>query len=811
MWLTVVSTPGPYLGPDGIYAPATVTGPVTWSSGAPFADAILTPSVEVWSNASSPAPVSFCLALTVRDAGGAVAGTASGCGAVAGGGASTTWSPSAPIALPGAALWHLVAPPAAPALYTLSVALTVAGAATDAAAVTFGVRALRFDAATGFYLNNVSTKILGMANHQDMAAVGVAVPDHMQAWRILKQKEFGANGWRCAHNPPTPALLDAADALGFLVWDETHRNGNLPLVEKLIRRDRNHPSVVIWSLCNEVLCNTADWIADAHAAKALIRTLDPGGQRVVSANQNGWIGPNTPLDMQGFDYSTGSYDGWHKAAPNIPSISSETSSAVSDRGEYANNETAGHVQAYDNQYPGWGESAEQAWGGVGVTANQGILTRPFISGGWVWTGALRRRARRAARSWRCRRRHTPLLPRGRVRPRRSRLPRRAHALRLARRQLVRRAGEEASGGGARARVRACPCAHAAHTSSSSCRARACFSSPPPQPLWHHRRGGLPERVRARRARAVLLVVGGVALAARPPALFCSHSPPSAPALPQPLLLVCRALPPRHAPRLDLAAELELGQRADARHGRVGVLERGRGGALPQRRLAWQADDDAVWRAWRARRAAAHAHAPRPQPQRARAAASNPLRPPPPPSPQHAEWDKVPTTPGSLYAVATAANGSVVAQQWVNTTGAPAALRISVKDGQYVGGADGTMVARCADAALVQVEVVDAAGAVVPTAADNVTFALTGALVPGVAIAGTSNGDPACLVNSKSAWRPAFHGLVMAVITAGDATGTVTVTASAPGMADVSVDLPVVAADVRALAAYYWCKAAGARM
>ena len=172
---------------------------------------------------------------------------------------------------------------------------------------------------------------------------------------------------------------------------------------------------------------------------------------------------------------------------------------------------------------------------------------------------------------------------------------------------------------------------------------------------------------------------------------------------------------------------------------------------------------------------------------------------------------MPTTPGSLYAVATAANGSVVAQQWVNTTGAPAALRISVKDGQYVGGADGTMVARCADAALVQVEVVDAAGAVVPTAADNVTFALTGALVPGVAIAGTSNGDPACLVNSKSAWRPAFHGLVMAVITAGDATGTVTVTASAPGMADVSVDLPVVAADVRALAAYYWCKAAGARM
>lgn len=173
-----------------------------------------------------------------------------------------------------------------------------------------------------------------------------------------------------------------------------------------------------------MLCNTADWVADAKLMKAAFHELDPGfaPPRPVSANQNGWIGINTPLDVQGFDYSTqvrkgrereelsGSkrgegvavphlvvprltsppltqnYDGWHTGAPNIPSISSETSSAVSDRGEYVNNQTAGHVQAYDNQYPGWGESAEQAWGGVGEKNGQGILTRPFISGGWTWTG-----------------------------------------------------------------------------------------------------------------------------------------------------------------------------------------------------------------------------------------------------------------------------------------------------------------------------------------------------------------------------------------------------------------------------------------
>ena len=99
---------------------------------------------------------------------------------------------------------------------------------------------------------------------------------------------------------------------------------------------------------------------DAKDIVNLIHSLDPFSGRPVSANQNGYIGPNTPLDVQGFDYSTGSYDGWHKEAPNIPSISSETSSAVGDRGEYANNATTGHVSAYDNQYPGWGESAEQA-------------------------------------------------------------------------------------------------------------------------------------------------------------------------------------------------------------------------------------------------------------------------------------------------------------------------------------------------------------------------------------------------------------------------------------------------------------------
>ena len=73
-------------------------------------------------------------------------------------------------------------------------------------------------------------KILGNANHQDFAAVGVAVPDHLQWYRVQAQKNWGSNGWRTAHNPPTPALLDAMDELGYVSWDENHRNGQLDQV-----------------------------------------------------------------------------------------------------------------------------------------------------------------------------------------------------------------------------------------------------------------------------------------------------------------------------------------------------------------------------------------------------------------------------------------------------------------------------------------------------------------------------------------------------------------------------------------------------
>ena len=241
-----------------------------------------------------------------------------------------------------------------------------------------GIRELQWSADTGFSLNGKPTKILGAANHQDFGGVGVAVPRELQKHRISKLKQLGMNGWRTAHNAPDPALLDAADEIGFLVWDENHHNGQDDEMRTLIMRDRNHPSIVIWSLCNEVLCETKDTVGDAIRLKGIAKQLDPLGGRPVAANNNGLNGNDTVLDLQGFDYATQNYDAWHKRAPHVPAISSETSSAVSDRGEYNSNSTTGHVSGYDTNAPSWGETAQVAWAG--------ILERPFIAGGFTWTG-----------------------------------------------------------------------------------------------------------------------------------------------------------------------------------------------------------------------------------------------------------------------------------------------------------------------------------------------------------------------------------------------------------------------------------------
>ena len=158
-------------------------------------------------------------------------------------------------------LWSLESPH----LYQLRTTILQDGRPVDSTTTTFGIRTIRYDADKGFFLNGQHVEIQGVANHQDFAGVGIAVPDSLQAWRVEQLKKMGCNAWRTAHNPPNEALLDACDRLGMMVMDENRHLGdtylhqsprgttatNLSDLATMIQRDRNHPSIIMWSMCNE--------------------------------------------------------------------------------------------------------------------------------------------------------------------------------------------------------------------------------------------------------------------------------------------------------------------------------------------------------------------------------------------------------------------------------------------------------------------------------------------------------------------------------------------------------------------------------
>jgi beta-galactosidase len=277
-----------------------------------------------------------------------------------------------------------------PNLYRLLSTVESAGAVTDRCETTFGVRTVRFDPDQGLFLNGKPVKIKGTCNHQDHAGVGSALPDRLQSYRIERLKEMGCNGYRTSHNPPTPELLDACDRLGMLVMDETRMMSSSPEglseLERLVRRDRNHPSVVIWSIGNEEPeQGTPRGARIAASMKRLVRELDP--TRLITEAMNGAWGEGLSriVDVQGFNYAGGHaqeladhIDAFHRAFPQQPTVGSETASTVSTRGIYQNDAARGYVSAYDINHPEWAHTAEHWWSVYDE--------RPFLSGGFAWTG-----------------------------------------------------------------------------------------------------------------------------------------------------------------------------------------------------------------------------------------------------------------------------------------------------------------------------------------------------------------------------------------------------------------------------------------
>ncbi len=279
----------------------------------------------------------------------------------------------------------------------------------------FGIRDFSFDRDRGFFLNGRHLKINGVCDHHDLGCLGAAIHTRALERQLEILQGMGVNAIRTSHNPPAPELLDLCDRMGFIVmdeafdmwkqgktrydyhldWDEWHKRD----LEDLVRRDRNHPSVMIWSIGNEV---REQWdesgIPIAQELAGIVRGLD--ATRPVTAALNN-PQPENPLvrsgalDLIGFNYHHAEFPKFLEDFPDQKFIGTETCSALATRGSYDMPSDEIRVwpaqwdkpvkgnpdfscSSYDNCRVGWGSTHEATW--------SMIKRYPFLSGQFIWTG-----------------------------------------------------------------------------------------------------------------------------------------------------------------------------------------------------------------------------------------------------------------------------------------------------------------------------------------------------------------------------------------------------------------------------------------
>lgn len=297
--------------------------------------------------------------------------------------ADATASVAATLRVPAPALWSLETPQ----LYRLTTRVKQGGRVVDRYDTPFGIRSIRFDADKGFFLNGRPIKLHGVNNHQDHAGVGVALPDALHEARLKMLKAMGVNAIRSAHNPATPALLDACDRLGMLVIDEHRVMGTAPPIrdelERLVRRGRNRPSIILWSVGNEewAIENAALGTHLAREMQAIVKRLDPTRPVMLAVSSSGAPeGTSVGSEVLGFNYKAQhDIDAMHRRFPERPVVVTEEGATHATRGIYANDPARAHVAAFDKRTGGaWTSSIEQAW--------RFNAERPYIAGMFVWTG-----------------------------------------------------------------------------------------------------------------------------------------------------------------------------------------------------------------------------------------------------------------------------------------------------------------------------------------------------------------------------------------------------------------------------------------
>jgi len=292
-----------------------------------------------------------------------------------------------------------------PNRYVAVTGITQDGKVIDEVETPFGIRTCEFTKDNGFLLNGERVPLNGVCNHHDLGALGSAINVRALERQLEILKGMGCNAIRTSHNPPAPELLDLCDRMGFVVMDETFdmwaakkkRNDYHLLypdwheadVRALVRRDRNHPSIVLWSIGNEIpeQANT-NRFPIARELVSLVHEEDP--TRPVTAGCNhvvaGYNGFQNIIDAFGFNYKPMEYPKFRATSPNIPLYSSESSSCISSRGEYffpvSEDKSLGmadfQMSSYDLYAPRWAMTPD--------TEFRGQDENPFVAGEFVWTG-----------------------------------------------------------------------------------------------------------------------------------------------------------------------------------------------------------------------------------------------------------------------------------------------------------------------------------------------------------------------------------------------------------------------------------------
>lgn len=332
-----------------------------------------------------------------------------------------------------------------PYVYKIRTEVRSGGRLVDVYDTNTGVRSFCFDAVRGFSLNGVSMKINGVCQHHDLGCLGAALNEDALHRQLVKLKDMGCNAIRCSHNPPAPELLEMCDTMGFIVMDESfdmwHRKKTKYDYSEhfdkwfehdltdMVKRDRNHPSILMWSIGNEVL---EQWSSDdsdelsieqanlilnfGHDASTLagdgemsvnslltrklvdiVKSLDSTRPVTAGCNEpdpNNHLFKSGALDIIGYNYHNANVPDVPRNFAGKPFIFTESNSAIMTRGYYVNpsdslviapkewwlpyTDPSFMCSSYDNSRVSWGNTHEETW--------DMIKNNDFISGQFIWTG-----------------------------------------------------------------------------------------------------------------------------------------------------------------------------------------------------------------------------------------------------------------------------------------------------------------------------------------------------------------------------------------------------------------------------------------